>query len=384
MKYILFILLAISLLSCKSKDFSHVYLVKNILNYDHIAHGPISSITQKSTITGTDSLANLFKKFPQLPCCDYENSIYYRKFDSLGRYFKSYSSINKEIYNSIPNTVPGGVFYNRFSIDNKLAKFNLASSYHKDIITPIAVISNRRAVRHLGYNNFKRGINDINDSTYVANYEHTYLYDLDEHNLIEKRMYIIYYHNSNDYDNNFEEVVEFKYDDKNRINEEYYTFYVELDDDSSLKHNMKVPIFKENKWYYGLRIDGRRGSLTIRYNYNDADQVINTRLYSGERFMFEEFYEYNEDGTLKKRTQLIENPKYSTRVRSHKVIFTYDEFGNCTHMQQFNRKDELIQQQWVDYSGFDHYNNWTQCEFYLNGVHEGRPEITMYRKYTYY
>ncbi len=94
-------------------------------------------------------------------------------------------------------------------------------------------------------------------------------------------------------------------------------------------------------------------------------------------YTYGEYYFY-EDG------KLVSKHKLDPDGSSPRTVYHYDEWGNTVQLDEYHKEDNLGEQIWIDYYDFDEQGNWTRCEVFLSGKHEGEPELAGYRKLTYY
>ena len=353
--------------------------------------GPVKSWSGYFYDVAADSGYTKLKSFKNELCCINFHARE-RTYDSLGGEIKSISGPTWEIdnrFDPVSDTHPTTVFHKAYSQSPKLKKFNFQTAYHKDIIQPIPAKRNEIRFHRMGENNWKDRTINFAKSPLKESY---YLKIDDKGRIVERKLNTAVYDTevrAFDHNQIYEEVIKYTYNDKNRIVNQEHSFWQELDEDfeDSLLYEVDKKFLKDIYDDNVKRYEGYftpYNTLGIDFKYNDQGKVIEAALNNSGTPTFKENYTYHKNGQLKTRTVTTDQVRYSYRTRTPKATYTYNNHGSMVHLQEFDEQDNIVGEQWIDYYDYDHYGNWTRCEVFLSGTHDGEPDLIGYRKYEYF
>lgn len=171
------------------------------------------------------------------------------------------------------------------------------------------------------------------------------------------------------------EIVEYSYDSSNRISREDYRYYEVIKDPG-----VSMSLFRRSHRYHNGIVPGK-STMNKDFFYDDAGNIKAIKMFIDSHYRYEERYFYK-DGRLVEKHRI--DPNHGISNRAHRTVYHFDERGNILQLDEYDAQDNLGDQLWVDYYDSDDHGNWTRCEMFLSGVHEGEPELTGYRKITYY
>ena len=375
--------------SCSSKE-STVLLENDLRTWTDIK-GPVKSWSGYFYDVAADSGYTRANKFKNELCC-IDIGARDHTYDSLGGSIKRVSGKTWEIddnFDSIGDTHPTTVFHKVYSLSPKLKEFKFETAYHKDIIQPILARRNEIRFHRMGENNWRDRTIDSSKSFY----KDSYYYKIDDKDrIVEQKLNTAAYHSEKKafiYRQLYKEIIKYTYDEKDRIINQEHSFDQELDQDFEDTLVLKLDK-KFIKDLYGDNVKRYEGYLTpyntlgIDFKYNDQGKVIEAALNNSGTPTFKENYTYHKNGQLKTRTVTTDQVRYSYRTRTPKAIYSYNSHGSMVHLQEFDEQDNIVGEQWVDYYEYDQYDNWTRCEVFLSGTHEGEPDLIGYRKYEYF
>ncbi|ARN76698.1 hypothetical protein BST97_01025 [Nonlabens spongiae] len=173
----------------------------------------------------------------------------------------------------------------------------------------------------------------------------------------------------------YSEVVRYHYDSLNRIHREDYRFF-------EMVEGEKFTGYSSASTYFYRDYDAAT-TLRIEYSYDDKGRLESTIAYRSGVLEKTFEYTYRDDGSLSSRLE-INHLSVGMSDRGYSTYLELDENADIIYSRTTRKNGSLQDEAWVEYYDHDEYGNWTRSLQFLNGTHEGEPDVLSLRNIDYY